>query len=94
MSDAIDLLETLGADADLARSTPEALDALLRLDHVAPEVRAALLAGDVNTLHVLLRAPASVCCLINPAEPEDEEDEEEDEEEEEEEEEEDADDEK
>ena len=82
MSDAIDLLESIGADADLVRGTPAVLGELLHRDGVEPALRSALLERDVGALQALLRAPDPVCCLINPAEPEDEEDEEEEEEEE------------
>jgi len=91
VSDAIDLLESLGADADLVRGAPEVLDELLRREGAEPTLRSALLEGDVSTLRVLLRCPDPVCCLINPAEPEDEEDEEEEEDEDEDEDEEDND---
>lgn len=86
MSDAIELLESLGADADLARGAPAVLDELLRREGAEPALRSALLEGDVSALRALLGSPDPVCCLINPAEPEDEEDEEEEEDEEDEEE--------
>jgi hypothetical protein len=80
VSDVIDILEALGADADLVRS-PARLDDMLQREGVEPVLRSALLQGDLDTLQTLLRAPDNVCCLINPAEQEEEEgDEEEDEE--------------
>lgn len=81
MLDVIDALEILGADADLARATPAELEAVLDGEDMEPALRSALLAGDGGALHALLRAPKSVCCLINPAEEEEEEDEEEEDEE-------------
>lgn len=83
MSDVIDILETIGADSDLADGKSASLDAFLQREGVEPALRSALLDGDLGALHALLRAPDTVCCLINPHEPEDEEDEEEDDEEEE-----------
>ncbi|HVS77728.1 MAG TPA: hypothetical protein VHE11_12405 [Steroidobacteraceae bacterium] len=77
MSDVIDVLELLGADADLARTTTAGLDALLRSEGVEEALRCAILEADAGVLQALLRAPGNVCCLINPAEQEDEEEEEE-----------------
>jgi hypothetical protein len=75
--DVVDVLEILGADADLVHAPPASLDSILHREGLQPAVRSALLEGDESALHALLRAPNSVCCLINPAEPEEEEDEEE-----------------
>lgn len=77
MLDVVDLLEVLGADADLVRATSANLDSILHREGLHPALRSALLEGDEGALHALLRAPNNVCCLINPAEPEEEEDEEE-----------------
>lgn len=80
MVDVIDLLEVLGADADLVRGTGASFDALLEREGVEPVLRSALLEGDAGVLQRLLRAPNNVCCLINPAEPDEDEEDEEDEE--------------
>lgn len=80
MRDPIRLLETIGADASLTDAGSAELGESPECSGLAPELRAALLAGDLPTLQVLLRAPDVVCCLIDPAEEEDEEDEEEGEE--------------
>lgn len=85
MADVIDILEALGADSDLADGTSASCDAFLQREGAEPALRSALLDGDADALQALLRAPDTVCCLINPHEPDDEEDEEDDEEEEEEE---------
>lgn len=76
MFDVIDALELMGADADLVRTEPGDLAALLPADGLDPSLRSALLQGDAGRLHALLRAPDNVCCLINPAEEEEEEEEE------------------
>lgn len=81
MFDVIDALEVLGADADFARAAPAQLGAMLLPAGLDPAVRSALIEGDVGALRALLRAPSSVCCLINPAEEEEEEGDEEQEEE-------------
>lgn len=86
MADAIDILEALGADSDLADGTSASRDAFLQREGAEPALRSALLDGDADALQALLRAPDTVCCLINPHEPDDEEDEEEEDEEDEEEE--------
>jgi hypothetical protein len=74
--DAVDALEILGSDADLAGIPAVNLEALLQGGRLEPALRSALLEGDARALQVLLRAPRNVCCLINPAEEEDDEDEE------------------
>lgn len=84
MSDVIDVLEAVGADSDLADCTSASLDALLQREGAEPALRSALLDGDAGALQALLRAPDTVCCLINPHEPDDEDEDEEDDEEEEE----------
>lgn len=82
MSDVIDVLETLGADSGFADGTSANLDEFLQRAGVEPAVRSALLDGNASALHALLRAPDTVCCLINPHQPDDDEEEEEEEQEE------------
>lgn len=82
MRDPITLLETIGADATLMSASAAELGQSLQGSGLGPELRAALLAGDLPTLRELLHAPDIVCCLIDPAEEEDEEEEGEEEEEE------------
>lgn len=82
MRDPITLLETIGADAALMSAGAAQLRESLASLGLAPELRSALLAGDLATLRVLLQAPDIVCCLIDPAEEDDEEEEGEEEEEE------------
>lgn len=84
MADVIDILEALGADSDLADGSPGRLEALLQHEGIEPALGSALLGRDAGSLQALLRAPSTVCCLINPAEPDEDEEEEEDEGEEEE----------
>lgn len=84
MSDMIDVLEVMGSSADFAGVTPADLGVLMRREGMELPLALALLESDGRVLRTLLRAPDSVCCLINPAEPdEDEEDDEDDEEDEE-----------
>lgn len=80
MFDVIDALEILGTDADLVHARPADLDAELQSKGMEPALRTALLKGDAEALHALVRAPDNVCCLINPAEEEEKEGEEEEEE--------------
>jgi hypothetical protein len=74
--DAVDALEILGCDADLAGVPAVNLEAMLPGAGLEQALRSALLEGDARALRMLLRAPRNVCCLINPAEEEDDEDEE------------------
>ena len=76
MFDAVDALEILGSDADLAGVPAANLDAMLPGGGLEPALRSALREGDARALRMLLRAPRNVCCLINPAEEEDDADEE------------------
>lgn len=82
MRDPITLLETIGADAALMGAGAAQLSESLEGSGLAPELRSALLAGDLPTLQALLHAPDIVCCLIDPAEEEDDEEEGEEEDEE------------
>lgn len=77
MWDPITLLETIGADADLANASAAQLGESLERAGLEPALHSALLEGDPATLRKLLRAPDIVCCLIDPGK-EDEEEEEED----------------
>lgn len=77
MWDPITLLETIGADADLANASAAQLGESLERAGLEPALRSALLEGNPATLRKLLRAPDIVCCLIDPGK-EDEEEEEED----------------
>jgi hypothetical protein len=70
--DVVEVLESIGADADLARATPADLDAMLRREAVDPTLCAALLEGNLQRLRELLRAPSVVCSLINAPEKEEE----------------------
>lgn len=79
MSDVIDILEALGADSDFAVGSPGCLDALLQHEGIEPALGSALLGRDAGALQALLRAPSTVCCLINPAEPDEDEEGDEDE---------------
>lgn len=81
MWDPITLLETIGADANLANASAAQLGESLGDAGLEPALRSALLQGDPATLGKLLRAPDIVCCLIDPGK-EDEEEEEDDAEEE------------
>lgn len=82
MWDPITLLETIGADANLANAGSAELSESLECAGLAPELRAALLDGNAQRLRELLRAPDIVCCLIDPAKEDEDEEEEEGEEEE------------
>jgi hypothetical protein len=82
VSDVIDILEALGANSDFADGSPGCLDALLQHQGLEPALGSALLGRDAGALQALLRAPSTVCCLINPAEPDEAEEEEEEEEQE------------
>ncbi|MDE2448429.1 MAG: hypothetical protein KGO22_05620 [Gammaproteobacteria bacterium] len=77
MSDSITLLEKIGADASLMSADAAELRESLEGVGLAPELRTALLDGNVEKLRELLRAPDIVCCIIDPAEEEDDEEEEE-----------------
>lgn len=79
MFDSITLLETIGADSSLMSANAAELRESLESVDLGPELRAALLEGDVQTLRELLRAPDIVCCLIDPSKEEDDEEEEEEE---------------
>jgi hypothetical protein len=68
--DVVDTLEILGSDAELAGASSARLDDLLRRQGMDPALRAALLEGDSGVLRTLLRAPNTVCAIINPAEEE------------------------
>lgn len=81
MLDAVTLLESIGADANLVRANDAELGESLDCAGLAPALRTALLEGDVQTLRALLRAPDIVCCLIDAEEDEEEEDDVEDEDE-------------
>ena len=84
INDCVAFLEQLGADAALARTTPNELARLLADAGIGGAAAAAILSGDNGSLARLLEAPATVCCLIAPGEEEDEEEEDEPEEDEEE----------
>jgi hypothetical protein len=78
MWDPITLLETIGADANLANASAVQLGESLEGAGLEPALRSALLQGDPATLGKLLRAPDIVCCLIDPSKEDEEEEEEED----------------
>jgi hypothetical protein len=62
MSDVIDFLEKLGQDSTLRHATGAQLQgAMSDLD---PQLRAALMAGDRQTIEALLGTD-NVCCLVN-----------------------------
>ena len=77
MMDVIEFLDHLGRNARLRHAAPAELERAIAAAGIDPELRSALLAGE------LLGAQPNVCCLVvkpDPAEP-DEDEEEEDEEE-------------
>jgi hypothetical protein len=82
MWDPITLLETIGADANLANASAAQLGESLERAGLEPALRSALLEGDPATLRKLLRAPDIVSCLIDPGKEDEEEEEEDDAEEE------------
>ena len=82
MWDPITLLETIGADANLANASAAQLGESLEDAGLEPALRSALLQGDPAALRELLRAPDIVCCLIDPGKEDEEEEEEDDVEEE------------
>ena len=85
MSNVINLLERLGADADLRHASAEAVDEALRAAGIDPALRLAIVGKDQGGLERLLGADTNVCCLINsPDDEEEEEEEDEDEDEDEE----------
>lgn len=76
MFDVIDFLESVGQDAGQDQANTEAWAAALRKTQIAPELQAALLAGDGQGLAAML-GKRPYCCYINPGkEDQDEEDEE------------------
>jgi hypothetical protein len=76
MTDAIDFLEQLGANARLRRAPAAELERALAATPIEPQLRSALLSGDQLRLGALLGAQPNICCLIvkpDPAKPGDEE---------------------
>lgn len=76
MFDVIDFLESVGQDAGQCHADRETLAEALREAAIAPEMRAALLAGDGLGLATML-GKSPYCCYINPAKEEEDEESEE-----------------
>jgi hypothetical protein len=83
VSNVIDFLERVGADASLRYASGEAVDEALKLAGIDPGVRAAIASGDQGALEQLLGGRTNVCCVIFEPDEEEEEGEEEKEDEEE-----------
>lgn len=72
MSNVIEFLERMGADAELRHATQDRLEAALAQAEVEPELRAALLARDLPRVTALLGASTNVCCALSIPDPDDE----------------------
>jgi len=66
MSNAIQLLESLGEDAELQSLDPVALETVMRARGIDSEVRTAILARDFVALGALLGASGNVVCGVFP----------------------------
>ena len=75
MSNVIEFLAALGTDARLRGASPSEIDSIMLQSQIAPELRAAILAGDQDRLEALLGLHTNVCCMVHA--PEDDEEEEE-----------------
>lgn len=73
MSNVIEFLERLGADARLRDASNHEIKEALDLAKIEPAQQAALLTGDGRALETLLGVKANSCCLIHA--PDDDEDE-------------------
>ena len=80
MSNVINLLERVGADADLRHASAEAVDEALKAAGIDPALRLAIVGKDQGELERLLGVDTNVCCLINSPDDEEEDDEEEEDE--------------
>lgn len=92
LTDCLDFLECLGADATLREADSSDLEDSLARANILPALSKAIAAGDSEALAALLGRDSRVCCLIAPGKEEEEEETPEEEEEGEEEEEEEEDD--
>ena len=86
LTDCLDFLECLGADATLREADASELEDCLAKARILPALSQAIAAGDSAALAALLGRDSRVCCLIAPGKEKEEEEEEEVPEEEEEEE--------
>jgi hypothetical protein len=77
MSNVVEFLQRMGQDAQLRHASQNELELVLAGVKIAPELQAAILAGDQAMLEVLL-GRVNVCCMVQPGKEDDDEDTEED----------------
>lgn len=70
MSNVIEFLEKMGSHASLRHASSAELAAVLGRQAIAPELQAAILAGDQRRLEAVLGARTNVVCGMAPAEEE------------------------
>lgn len=64
MSNVIEFLERLGADATLRYAPPSEVERAAERAHVDRQASAAIVAGDSGRLSELLGARAGLCCIV------------------------------
>ena len=71
MSNVIDFLNRIGSDSSLRHAESAQLARELAQAQIAPELQAAILAGDQQRLEAVLGARTNVICGLSPAEQDD-----------------------